>query len=725
MIVENTILELFNSDLSANSIQRILWISPNEAEVVVVEINDKDKMKYPFFRKYSEIINEINNGRERIIEIDPDLRLLSPDDEYLARYKSSRDANWDIIKDIVHQEPSIYIPAERGRLVNDTVEKTGKNKKVIYQLLKKYWFYGKSINGLLRNYFECGAPGKTRINVKKTGPKPADKNIFIVTEKDKKIFQTAISKFHVKEGKNLTATHQHMCETYYNSGYYRKYNEMVPIVEQDKIPTLRQFLYWYHKEHSLVRKYSNKYGARKAVMDVRPLQGDATERARSVGFLYEIDSTPADIILVAEDRKTILGTPTLYIVKDVFSRMVVGFHASLSPASWIEQMVALENASTSKVKFCRHYGIEIEKTDWPCSHLPKYLAGDRGELKGKKAENLVNLKVDVLNAPSYRGDLKPFVEQHFNITNNKIRELLYKAGAKPPKLIERGDKDPARDAALTIYEFIQFMIIQIITYNKSALNKEYFVTREMFGEKVELTPLGVWNWGEGKKLLHEEPSNVIRYNLLPKEVVTVSRWGIEFSGMCYTSKLGLEEGWFEIERIDGDKNISISYDPRNVSSIFIRLKNGNLEECFLTDKYKEYEGMHLEDVKAIMRYKREELKQRKREEKQHQAELHALTKNIVEKAKNATKDATKDMSFYERQKNKRETKKIESRSMGSKNAWTGNISNNDTVNEQTADIVPFPTSKQNESNINENTGEIYERFASKNRERRKNREPLE
>jgi hypothetical protein len=195
--------------------------------------------------------------------------------------------------------------------------------------------------------------------------------------------------------------------------------------------------------------------------------------------------------------------------------------------------------------------------------------------------------------------------------------------------------------------------------------------------------------------------------------------------MCYTSKLGLEEGWFEVERIDGNKNITISYDPRNVSSIFIRLKNGKLEKCYLTDKYKEYEGMHLEDVKAIMKYKREEIKQKEREEKQHQAELHAFTKKLVENAKNETKAATKDMSFYERQKNKRETKKTESRSMGSKNAWTGNISNNDTVNDLPGELVCFPTSQQTESSINKNQGQIHERFASKNRERRKNRESLE
>jgi hypothetical protein len=571
LLFENNVIELLDNELKPESLLRILWISPDKMDIILVEINDHRKMKLPFFRNYSEIVNEIEGGKARVLEIDPDLRLISPDENYLRKYKAQRDENWDVIKDIVIKEPDIYISKYRGTLINEVVEKIGKSKKEIYRLLKRYWFYGKTKNALLRNYFDCGAPGKQREYSKKPGPKSNEGNEFIVTDKDKKIFEAAVTKFHVKQKMNLTATHQHMCEENYNSGYYRKNGVLVPMIEPKKIPTIRQFLYWYNNEYPFVNKYLNRHGKRKAEMDVRPLLGDATERALSVGYLYEIDSTPADIILVAEDRQTIIGTPTLYIVMDVFSRMIVGFHASLSPASIIEQMVALENAATSKVEFCRQYGIEIEESDWPSKNLPQYLNGDRGELKSKWSENLVSLKVDVDNAPSYRGDLKPFIERHFGLTNDKIRQLLFQVGAKPGRARERGELDPARNAALTIYEFTQFMILQIITFNKSALNKEYFVTREMFEDMIELSPLGVWNWGTRKNLLHQVTRNLLRYTLLPKGKATVTRWGIEFSKMCYSNEYGLKAGWFEEELIDGQKYIEISYDPRNISSIFIRL----------------------------------------------------------------------------------------------------------------------------------------------------------
>jgi hypothetical protein len=724
LIVENSIIELLDIDLKPESFLRVLWISPDKEDIIVVDINDHKKMKFPISQKYDLILKEIKEGKARILEIDPDLRIISPDEDYLKKYNAQREANWNVIKDIVINEPDIYISSTRGVLIKNTVESTGKSKKEVYRLLKRYWFYGKTKNALLRNYFDCGAPGKPREYTKKPGSKSKDGNDYIVSENDKKIFETAINKFHVKGGMDLTATHHHMCEESYCSGYYRKNGVMVPIVEPEKSPTLRQFTYWYNNEFSFAKKYINRNGRRKAEMDVRPLQGDATERSLGIGYLYEIDSTPADIILVAEDRETIIGTPTLYIIKDIYSRMVAGFHASLSPASTIEQMVALENAATNKVEFCRQYGIEIEESDWPCVNLPQFLVGDRGELKAKWAENLVNIKVDVGNAPSYRGDLKPFVEQHFRLTNKKIRELLYKAGAKPAKQKERGDLDPARNAALTIYEFTQFMIMQIIAFNKSALNEKFFVTREMFEDKVELTPLGVWNWGEEKNLLHIMPRNLLRYNLLPREMATVTRWGIEFKGMCYTHEIGLKDGWFVEQRIEGQKEIEISYDSRNVSSIFIRLKNGKLEQCFLTEKYKEYDGLHIEDVKAIMKYKKEEISKKEREEKQHQAELHAFTKKLAEEAIKKTKDATAEMSFYERQKNKRETKKAEGRSIGSQNAWTAiDPINRDREIVQTAEIISFPKENQSTS-INEQS-KIQASFGAKNKERRRNRESLE
>ncbi|WML50248.1 Mu transposase C-terminal domain-containing protein [Neobacillus sp. PS3-34] len=724
VIYQNCIIELLNLDLKTDKIIRVLWISPSQEDIYVVEINDHKKMTFPFAINYKELLSELEDDRARIVKVDPDLRLISPDPAYLEKYKKDRDTNWNIINDIVCREPEIYISEFRGAMVEETKEKTGKSKKEIYKFLKKYWFYGKTKNALLKNYFDCGRSSKPREYSKKPGPKPKGGNGWIVTEKDKEIFRKAIKKFHIKEKMDLTATHQHMCEEWYHSGFYREHGVMVPIIETENAPTLRQFTYWYYNEFSSMQRYSNRRGKRKAEMNVRPIQGDPTARAIGIGHLYEIDSTPADIILVAEDRETIIGTPTLYIVKDVYSRIIAGFHASLSPASKIELMVAMINAASDKVEFCRQYGIEIKESDWPCKNLPVYLAGDRGELKSKWAENLVSLKVDVDNAPSYRGDLKPFVEQHFRLINKEIRELFYKAGAKPPKMIERGDEDPTGKAALTIYEFTQFMILQILTYNKSALPDGFLVTKEMFEEKVELTPKGIWEWGESKSVLHEEQFDVLIYNLLPKEQSTVTRRGIKFSDMYYTSDLGLKSGWFVDERIDGKKEIEIRYDPRNVSSIFLRMNNGKIEKCLLTEKYKEYDGLHLEDVKAIMKYKKDEIRNQEKEEKQHKAVLHAFAENLANEAIRKTKDATECMSLAQRQKNTRDTKKSESRTAGSQNAFTAKEplrTNGEQI--ETAEVIIFP----NKINITPQNEEsrIQQLFGAKNKERRREHESME
>ncbi|MCA0151139.1 Mu transposase C-terminal domain-containing protein [Rossellomorea vietnamensis] len=721
MLIENNIIEYLDVDLRPVGLERVLWISPeNNEEVVLVDITDEKSKQFPYFKKFKQLEDDIRAGRARIIETDPDLRLISPEESYLNKYKVSRDINWNVIKDIVIREPEIYVSQLRGPMIEEVKEKNKKSKKEIYKLLKKYWFYGKSKNGLLRNYFNCGAPGKERTYKKKTGPKSSDGNSYFVTEKDKDIFRKAINKYHIDQNMNLTATHQHMCESYYNSGYYRKYGVLVPIIEPDKAPTLRQLRYWYDKEYSYSEKYKNRHGKRKADMEARAFQGNEKERILSVGYLFEIDSTPADIILVSEDRQTNIGTPTLYIVKDVFSRMITGFHASLAPPSTIEQMVAIENAASNKVEFCREYGIEIEEEDWPCENLPQFLNGDRGELKTKWAENLVNIKVDVSNAPSYRGDLKPYIEQHFRITNDKIRELLSKAGAKPGHAKKRGDKDPERSAALTIYEFTQFMILQIIAFNKSALNKEFFVTKEMFEDKVELTPIGVWSWGKEKKLLHQIPRPLLRYNLLPKSNASITKWGIEFSELCYTCETGIKEGWFERGTMNGKGSIVVSYDPRNVSSIFIRLKNGKLERCILTEKFKEYEGLHLEEVKAICKYKKEQLKINEIAEKQHQAELNAFSKELVRKAIKQTKDANNGISLYKRKQDKKATRKSESRSVGSENAWTKNSNLlPEGKNTKNSAVIEFPNKGfSKESNEHSNIHNVFK----KNNERRRDRE---
>lgn len=723
-IVVNSVIERLSENNEIEDLLRVLWIDAELENVVVMSIKDLKEKRMPIIIKYVVLTEEIAGGKSRIIEFDEDIQLLSPDEDYLEKYRENRNRRWELIKEIAQREPDIYISKTRGKLLKEAHLATGKPIKVIKDYLLKYWFHGKSINGLLDNYLSCGGPGKGRVYKQKPGPNST--NRYIVTEADTEIFKSAIRIFHIRQGMNISTTHERMCETFYKRGYYRKYSVRVPIVDPDRSPSLRQFRYWYTNNTSAFGREENKRGKRRATMSARPLVGNASERASCVGAVYEVDATRSDIILTSFDRKTILGKPTLYVVLDVFSRLVVGYHVSLASESWFEAMVAVDHAATNKVEFCARYGIQIKEEDWPCQALPQSLVGDRGELKAQMSERFVNLNVDVLNAPSYRGDLKPYVESHFHITNETIRQLL--SGSTEAKQLVRGDYDPARESAWTIEEFNRFLIVFFLTYNKSALSKDYVPTKDMFVDQVELTPLKVWNWGKGRKLLHEKTTDELRHNLLPRGIGKVTRFGIEFKNLFYTSQLGINEGWFEGNGlgIDGKREVEISYDPRNCSSIFIK-RGKKLVSCFLTGRSKEFENLHFEETNKIFEYRDNQIKEQEKNEKQHRAELHAYTSELDKLATKSTKEATQDTSFYSRKQNMRETRATDSKTWGAKSAITHVEGSKpvDGISSSTAEVIPFPNKEAEEESplTTEDNVDIHTLFSRKSKERRRSDEP--
>jgi hypothetical protein len=99
--------------------------------------------------------------------------------------------------------------------------------------------------------------------------------------------------------------------------------------------------------------------------------------------MYEIDATIGDVYLVSRfDRNKIIGRPVVYIVIDVFSRMITGVYIGLEGPSWVGAMMALANATAPKVEYClgcsrhhidgRSYIARCEahshRHDRPCQH---------------------------------------------------------------------------------------------------------------------------------------------------------------------------------------------------------------------------------------------------------------------------------------------------------------------------------------------------------------------
>lgn len=191
-IYVNSIIEWCNDEKILLSIERVLWISPDLKEVVVIRI-DEDK-HLPFYRTFSEIKDALQTPYVKKINKDPFSYLLQADKEYLIKHRNKRDESWEILKEMVNLEPEIYNSNMRGELINEAMKKHGVRKKRIYHKLKQYWVGGKIVNALLPLYVNSGGAGKEKkLSNKKVG-RPSKKSKgnpdlagVNVTEEDKKI----------------------------------------------------------------------------------------------------------------------------------------------------------------------------------------------------------------------------------------------------------------------------------------------------------------------------------------------------------------------------------------------------------------------------------------------------------------------------------------------------------------------------------------------------------
>jgi hypothetical protein len=686
MILEGSVYHLSSLNGSSDLILRVLWCSEDRSKIIVMNTTNSEHMEFPFIMNSEDLISDLQQEKAFKLNHEPDQQIMYPTDEYITKHVESRDSKWEMIKDIVQMEPEIYDSKLRWQLIKSVMEKFKVKENVIYDALKRYWFYGKNMNGLLNNYHDCGSKGEEREYNKRPGRKGA--NIYQLTESDISNFRDAVSKYIIQGRINIREAHQQLLENYYKKPGYRLRGVLVPILVENEAPSEKQFRYWYHKEYSFKTRKAHKVGRRNAEKDFRALLSSNSVYVEGPGGLYQIDSTPSDVDLVAIDGRTTIGRPTTFIVKDVFARKVVGYHSSLKHASWLEgAMMALENASTNKVEYCKKFNILINEEDWPAANLPREIVADRGEMKSKYPNGIVTLGIRVANTPSYRPDLKAVIEQHFRITNDMIKRILGKAGAITKKKRDPGDPDPSDTAAITFDTFNRIMIEHILAFNKMSLPREFLVTPEMFKENVELTPNSLWEWGKKKMLLHERPTSTIHYALLPKETAKVTRFGIEFKKLCYSCEIGEEKGWFDSESIEGKSNITIAFDSRNCSQILIQLQDASLIYCKLTPKYQEYENLCFEDVKAIFEFRSEQYKNKSNSNKQTKAEFNAISSNLIKEDVKTTKVENSGKSKSEKKSRKREKRVSEAMNRSSQSALTAVVKGSDHHESQVPETV--------------------------------------
>jgi putative transposase len=485
----------------------------------------------------------------------------------------------------------------------------------------------------------------------------------------------------------LHGTYQNLIEEHYSfvDGNGDRY-----IRPPGEKPTLRQFL--YHARHLLgAEQKLRRKGDKQFELNHRPKLGHSTENCLGIGHIYEIDATIADVFLVSSrDRSKIIGKPTLYLIIDRESRLIVGWYAGLEAASWMAAMTAIISIAEDKEAVCRRYNVPYDPSDWPAHGIfPQIIFGDRGEMISQNSNHICDgLAIAVANAPSGRADRKGNVECRFKLLTQTLAENT--PGYEPSSNFRaRQGKKYDKDASMNLDEFIREIMLCIITHNRKAI-KDYPLTSHQLLQNLIPTPINLWNddLHNRRGALTRYSAEFVRMKLMPREYAVITQQGIEFRGCYYSCHQAEARGWF-VKAGKKRNRIEIRYDPRLVDQVYLEDPEDRAEyiTASLTARSEDYKGLSFDEVAAY-----EYLRSKKRSEvseynhqvmsdynmqsspakRQARAETQAVTQG---KSRHARKNNIREDRLSERQERRQVEARMPQPAASERNDKTGHLPN--------------------------------------------------
>lgn len=516
-----------------------------------------------------------------------------------------RDEALRMLGSLIHNTPAIYDNKKRGQLIAEQSASFGCSKSVLYKHLINYLQGGQTPSALLGRFNRCGK--NRRVMKAVSGPaKSGGEPKYLLTEKDLGVFKSEITNVYLKDIRiSIAATYKRLLQKHYRLVDGNGDSYLAPIGEY---PTIRQFEYYLRKHYPAHVRRRARHGDKAYELEHRAILGNALADCEGVGHYYEADATIADVYLRAsDDISKIVGKPTLYLITDRKSRLIVGWYVGLENASWICAMQAMVSISQDKSAICRRLDIPYNPDDWPADRVfPQSVLVDRGEWTAKASTQLADgMATDVVYVPAKRADWKPIAESRFKLMRVEMQDGV--PGMDPPENAKkRQGIKYEQDACLTLQEFERIIVLIIIKHNRTP-NSKYRLSLKELEDQVSPDPLSLWNHGirERTGLLNRYSEAFVRRTLLGQTTATISERGIAVHGCYYTCNEALEQGWFERARTRKFE-VRVSFDRRLVNVLFVHdpFKSGRVYECKLTSMSQDYSGMSVAEVFAIEKFRK-------------------------------------------------------------------------------------------------------------------------
>jgi hypothetical protein len=699
--------------------ERIRVLEIDELFVYVVNLDGDTSMPK---QEYKQKLQEELEGDKLVKIKDPYIRIFK-EDELTEIQIVKRNDDWEFIQRYwIEYKNEILNKSKRAKALRNICDESNKGMIKVKRLFSRFWQRGMNRNALLPDYDKSGGRGKEKkLSTLKTGkPRKVDYYGTVseginITEDVKKHFEIAINKYYRNYRKaNLTEVYTLMLRDFYSDRYKENGEIKHRVWDRSTIPTYQQFYYWFKKNEDVKKDIIFRESEKEFNLKKRELLSNSLQETDGPGTRFQVDATIADVYLVSSlNKNRVIGRPVVYAIIDVFSRLVTGIYVGLEGPSWIGAMMALDNMICDKVEYCEKYGMEISEEQWPCKHLPEIIIADRGEFEGYAVENLINnLNIKIENTSPYRGDLKGIIERSFRTTNEKIKHKT--PGAIQKEFRERGDRDYRLDATLTLEQFTKIYINMVLHHNNKIIDK-YPMEKEMIADEISPTPINLWNWGiENKKgRLKTVDREILRLNILPKDKASISRAGISFKGLYYSSNKAIKEQWFINLKV---RSVAVVYDPRNMNKIYIPHNSGlDYDECNLTDVSLQYKDCLLEEIIFNKELESELREKDLRGQFQNNIDLETQIENIVKEAqKEKAKDIDYNKSPNQKLKQIKRNRSVEKEINRQRESFIlGDVKDN---NDEVAQVIELPVAKEEkEKNGNERVMEKIKRKRAENK----------
>lgn len=610
----------------------IIDICPDSGRLAVSELLVTSP-KRPFTVSIDEMEADIRHGRRYIAEHDFPAILYKNDEALDSSWIKKRDQGLAVIRplltdpDLLHR----YLFGDASGILQRLIKYSGRSKKYVSSQLNRYFQYGGFDNSLLPHYFACGqhhqlpdAPVEREKGVVCLASKSGRETRFGapyrgVTKQDianiERFARTIRSGTEVK----LSKLYLDFCLKYASVEIRPVGAKDEDIAEPTRLLLPRRLLISPRSFKHQMTKYvdrltflKKRVGSINYARDHAGKPGLARAGLRGPTSRYEIDSTVADVYIrypYSNDELLSTGRPVIYFVIDTVSAMIVGLHVGFDSPCWHGASQALFNAMTSKVEFCREYGVEIEEADWPCQEVCRELTFDRGtENTDSNIHGLLRgqIGISVGNFNAYhRGDMKGTVEQAFDVVQTIA--IPFEAG-KVVKYPHKEDQHVSRRPLLTYEQFMQRLIKIIIFTNN---NRERVLSHnfEMSRDGVDFTPRDVWNWGLDQAVMKPRVStDRLRFALLPEGEATVRAQGVYFKGLYYSSKELVRLLWLDRAKNFGRFKIRVRYTDTSTNHIWCKDEDsGEILQLDLTDRSEAYQNQIWANVMYRLEIVKEQL----------------------------------------------------------------------------------------------------------------------